>query len=245
MNYLANFLTISSLICGFISIIFSVEGHFTFAGWAIILSVVFDGLDGQIARLNPVPSEFGKELDSLVDVVSFGIAPSILGYVFIYHQIQFWAVLALFAYLVCSVLRLAKYNITPKEELANYFIGLPTTASGGILASFILIYRKKEEMLLPEFLPDILGPQFMPAIFLILVLSSAFLMISRVRYLNLDGLKEFFGKKIIFIVLISAILLILAGLKKKMGITLFTFFLIYLIFSPFVVKRLEQTKPTS
>lgn len=84
MNLLANFLTGLSLIGGFAAIIYSLEGHFTFACWAIILSVIFDGLDGQIARKNPVPSEFGKELDSLVDVVSFGIAPLILGYVFVY-----------------------------------------------------------------------------------------------------------------------------------------------------------------
>ncbi len=94
-NFLANLLTGSSLLFGFVSIIFSLEGHFTFASWAIILSVVFDGVDGQVARKNPQPSAFGKELDSLVDVVSFGIAPSILGYVFIYQSFHFLATLAL------------------------------------------------------------------------------------------------------------------------------------------------------
>ena len=69
MNYLANSLTILSLFFGFISIVFSLESHFTFACWSIILSVLFDGLDGQVARKNPTPSEFGKELDSLVDVI--------------------------------------------------------------------------------------------------------------------------------------------------------------------------------
>ena len=123
MNFLANTLSFLSLAFGFISIIFSLESHFTFSSWAIILSVIFDGLDGQVARRNPVPSEFGKELDSLVDVVSFGIAPSILGYVFVYRNFHFWATLALFGYLVASVMRLAKYNITPKQEMANHFIG--------------------------------------------------------------------------------------------------------------------------
>jgi len=95
MNYLANFLTGLSLLFGFLSIIFSLEGQFTCASWAIILSVISDGLDGQIARKNPLPSEFGKELDSLVDVVSFGIAPAILGYVFVYSNFQALATLAL------------------------------------------------------------------------------------------------------------------------------------------------------
>ena len=63
MNQLANLLSTLSLIFGFISIIFSLESQFTFASWAILLSVVFDGLDGQVARKNPTPREFGKELD--------------------------------------------------------------------------------------------------------------------------------------------------------------------------------------
>jgi CDP-diacylglycerol--serine O-phosphatidyltransferase len=228
MNQLANLLSTLSLIFGFISIIFSLESQFTFASWAILLSVVFDGLDGQVARKNPTPSEFGKELDSLVDVVSFGIAPSILGYVFVYRNFYFWATLALFIYLLCSVVRLAKYNITAKEKLANYFYGLPTTVSGGILASFILIYRKRQESF------------FLPFIFLIIVVFLAFLMVSRVKYLNLDGLKELFGKRLRLVVLFMAILLILAGFLRKSGVVLFTFFLIYLLFSPVVIKRLNH-----
>ena len=232
MKFLANFITVLSLICGFASIIFSIEGHFTFASWAIILSVIFDGLDGQVARKNPVPSEFGKELDSLVDVVSFGIAPSMLGYIFVYRTFYFWATLALFIYLFCSVMRLAKYNITPKEKLADYFYGLPTTVSGGILASFILIFRKGKDIS-PL-------PQSVPTIFLFMVLFLAFLMVSRVRYLNLDGLKQLFGKKTNLTVLILIALLILDAFLRKAGVFIFTLFLIYLLFSPFMVKRLNS-----
>ena len=161
-------------------------------------------------------------------MVSFGIAPSILGYVFVYRNFYFWATLALFIYLLCSVVRLAKYNITAKEKLANYFYGLPTTVSGGILASFILIYRKRQESF------------FLPFIFLIIVVFLAFLMVSRVKYLNLDGLKELFGKRLRLVVLFMAILLILAGFLRKSGVVLFTFFLIYLLFSPVVIKRLNH-----
>jgi CDP-diacylglycerol--serine O-phosphatidyltransferase len=220
MNNLANLLTISSLICGFASIIFSLEGHFTFASWAIILSGIFDGLDGQVARKNPVPSDFGKELDSLVDVVSFGIAPSILGYIFVYQRFYFWATLALFIYLASSVMRLAKYNITPKEKLANYFYGLPTTVSAGILVSFILMHRKYTR------LPP-------PIIFMFMVLSLSFLMVSQIRYLNLDGLKQALGKYLLPILAIALIVFILLP-----EITLFSLFIVYLIFSPFLVKRI-------
>lgn len=234
MNYLANSLTTLSLAFGFISIIFSLEAHFTFASWAIILSVIFDGLDGQVARRNPVPSEFGKQLDSLADVVCFGIAPSILGYIFIYRAFHFWATLALFIYLACSVMRLAKYNITPKGKLTNCFCGLPTTASGGVLASFILMFRKGQD-LSPL-------PQFVPAIFLFMVLLLAFLMVSRVRYLNLDGLKAIFLGRMKPALFVVFVLLAVSLFFKKAGVTLSTIFLIYLIFSPFVVKRLNSTE---
>lgn len=230
MNLLANFITVLSLVFGFVSIIFSLEQQYTFACWAIILSVIFDGLDGQVARMNPVPSEFGKELDSLVDVISFGIAPSILGYIFIYHSFYFMATLALFVYMYCSVIRLAKYNITPKEKLSNYFYGLPTTAAGGLLASFILIFRKKDLSVLP---------QFVPVVFLVLVLVLAYLMVSRIKYLNLDGLKNLLGKMILPAILILVALFILSAYFKKAGITAFSLLFIYLIFSPFMVKRLN------
>jgi CDP-diacylglycerol--serine O-phosphatidyltransferase len=229
MNYLANLLTIASLVFGFVSIIFSLESHFTFASWAIIFSVIFDGLDGQIARKNPVPSEFGKELDSLVDVVSFGIAPSVLGYIFVYKHFYFWATLALFIYLLSSVMRLAKFNIITKEKTVDYFYGLPTTASGGIVASFILLYRKYTN------LPP-------PFIFLLLILVLAYLMVSKIRYLNLDGLKQQLSQNkllVLGIILILAIILIIFFLitaKFVPEIIILTLFLIYLLFSPFMVK---------
>lgn len=241
-NVLANLLSGLSLVCGFTSLILSLEKQFTFASLAIISAVIFDGLDGQVARRNPVPSEFGKQLDSLIDVVSFGIAPSILGYVFIYERFHLWAVGALFIYLAASITRLAKYNITPKGEMPNCFIGLPTTASGGILAAFILIYRKKGEMMIPGFIPEILSAEFIPFIFLILVLLLAFLMVSRVRYLNLDGLKELFAGKTKFVILVLMILTALAAYFSKVGLMVFALFLIYLIFSPFVVKRLSNNQ---
>jgi CDP-diacylglycerol--serine O-phosphatidyltransferase len=231
VNYLANFLTGLSLVCGFISIILSLEGHFTFAAWAIILSVIFDGLDGQVARRNPTPSEFGKELDSLVDVVSFGIAPSVLGYIFVYGNFYLWATTALFIYLFCSVMRLAKYNVTPNEKMVNYFYGLPTTVSGGMLASFILIYRKGYDMPLP---------QAIHFVFLFIVMLLAMLMVSRIRYLNLDGLRQAFGKNTKLVVLFLALVLIFAASLRKFGITVFALFSIYLIFSPFVVKRINN-----
>jgi CDP-diacylglycerol--serine O-phosphatidyltransferase len=220
VNYLANLLTGLSLAFGFASIIFSLHYHFTFAAWAIIFSVVLDGMDGPIARINPVPSDFGKQLDSLVDVISFGIAPAILGYIFVCRDYNIWALSALFVYLLSSVFRLAKYNITPKEELVTYFYGLPTTASGGIISSFILIYRKYIHMP-PE------------TIFFSLILVLSFLMVSKVKYLNIKGLKRILGVKgLIFIGVLA-----LPGFFFIPQITIFSFFAVYLLLSPFFARN--------
>ncbi len=221
MNFLANFITVLSLFCGFVSIIFSLENHFTFASWAIILAVIFDGLDGQVARLNPVPSDFGKELDSLSDAVAFGIAPSILGYIFVYQGFHFWATATLFVYLVCSIMRLAKYNVTPKEVMVNYFYGLPTTMSGGALASFILMYRRHTS------LPS-------PFLSLLLFLGLALLMVSRVKYPNLDAMKQLLGKGVWVVLVITAVIF-----SIKPVTTAFAVFFSYLLFSPFIAQKLR------
>ena len=230
MKYLANILTLLSLACAFASLIFSLEDQYTFAAWGIVLSVIIDGLDGQIAKRTKTTSDFGKELDSLVDVIAFGIAPSVLGYVFIYRDFYASAVLVLFLYLVCSVARLAKYNITPKGKLTNYFYGLPTTVSGGVLASFILIYRRKQGI---EF------SHFIQIVFILVVLSLAFLMVSRVKYLNIDGIKQALGAKFKPILVGLIILLATAAFLRKVGITTFSLFAIYLIFSPFIARKME------
>jgi CDP-diacylglycerol--serine O-phosphatidyltransferase len=229
-SLMANLLTGLSLFCGFFSIILFLGGHFTFSSYAIMISVVLDGLDGQIARKNKISSDFGKEFDSLVDVVSFGIAPVLLGYTFLYNHFHLLAIAGLFIYLLSAVIRLVRYNITKYTE-GNCFTGLPTTVAGGMLASFVLIYSGKEEAVLPK---------LVPLTFILLVLLLSFLMVSRVRYFNLDGLQQLFEGRLREVILFLFIILSLALYWDKIGIVLFCIFLIYLIFSPFVVKRLNS-----
>lgn len=230
-SLMANLLTALSLFCGFISIILSLDGNFTLSSYAIMLSVVLDGLDGQVVRKSQIASDFGKELDSLVDVVTFGIAPVLLGYTFVYSHFHLLAAFGLFIYLLSAVIRLARYNIT-KDIAVNYFMGLPTTVAGGVLASFVLVYRERGEAAI---LPGVV-----PSLFIFLVLLLAYLMVSRVRYLNLDGLQQILRGRLKPVILFLFIILSLALYWDKMGIVLFSIFLIYLIFSPFVVKRLNS-----
>lgn len=234
MNFLANIVTGLNLFSGFLAVIFSLERHFTLASWAILLSLIFDGLDGQIARINPVPSQFGKQMDSLVDVVSFGIAPLILTFVFLYEDLHLRTAPVLFCYLICGIIRLAKYNIAPKEKKMNSFSGLPITASGGLIASFIIFLNGLK-----------IEPCELSRVLMIWVLFISFLMILfSVRYPNLNGITQLFKRnKAVFIVIILLSLsgpimfFVFSSLFLPEAIIL-AFFLIYLIFSPFMLKLL-------
>lgn len=229
MSQLANILTILSLFFGFISIILSLSGKLNFAAYSIILSACLDGFDGHVARSRKTSGEFGRELDSLVDVVSFGIAPALLGYIFVYDKIYLFAILVLFIYLVCAVIRLARYNIAPQGTQDVYFHGLPTTVSGGLLASFVLIYNKAG-----------IRTGNISMLFTFLVLLLALLMISSVRYLNLKGLRQALANRLKLMFFSLVLIMLFALYTNKIGTFLFLLILIYLIFSPFVVKRINN-----
>ena len=141
---LPNMLTLIGVCIGLTSIRFALDGRFEFAIVAIILAAVIDGLDGRIARLIKGTSEFGKELDSLTDFVSFGIAPVFILYFWElnnYGKLG-WAITLIFS--VCCVLRLARFNLTKIEETKqwknNFFEGIPSPA-GGLLILMPLIYE--------------------------------------------------------------------------------------------------------
>ena len=142
-----------------------------------------------------------------------------MGRIFEYKGFHPLAMFALFMYLFCSGFRLAKYNVTPKEALTNYFLGLPTTAAGGVLASFILMYRKHARVPNPE-------------LFLCLELLLAFFLISRIRYLNLDTIIRLVGKKTFAVVLIIVIILTLFDPE----LTVFILTAGYLLVCPLIVR---------
>mgnify|MGYP001193162464 CR=1 FL=1 len=155
----------------------------------------------------------------MVDVVCFGVAPIILGQLFTgMHYLSGLPVF--FFYLACSVIRLAKYNISAKDGVRNYFTGLPTMLSAGILASFILVSKTE-------------------GLFVMFTVLLSALMVSKIKYPNLDGVRGFLGKKTKIVSLILLCLFILALAYLREGLFIFIIFLIYLIFSPFMVKRLK------
>lgn len=147
-------ITLLSVFCGFSSVVWSLnaaadhpEYHFRMAAFFLVLAGFFDGMDGRIARLTNTATEFGVQLDSLADVVSFGMAPAILAYRYGFFQLGAldpqlryvgWA--ASFFFIACGALRLARFNVQVGSVDARFFVGLPIPAGAACVATVILCW---------------------------------------------------------------------------------------------------------
>ena len=139
---LPNMLTLIGVCIGLTSIRFALDGRFEFAVVAIILAAVIDGLDGRIARLIKGTSKVGKELDSLTDMISFGVAPAFIMYFWKLNTLGRFGWLVCLIYVICVALRLARFNVNSDQEPSwrdNFFEGVPSPA-GGILVLTPLIF---------------------------------------------------------------------------------------------------------
>lgn len=213
---LPNLFTTASLFSGFLGIIWAVEGRFEYCALAILVSCVLDGLDGMVARLTRSTSEFGVQLDSLADLVAFGVAPAIMVFMWQLQAFGRLGLLASFLLIACGALRLARFNVQTGKISSKYFIGLPIPASACILATLVLF-----STLSPEYMTQKIGP-----LTLALVYILSFLMVSRVRY---PSLKEFdLIKTHPFRTTVTALLIfvLIASEPKVLG---FLFFITYLL----------------
>jgi CDP-diacylglycerol--serine O-phosphatidyltransferase len=136
---LPNLITTASLFAGFYSIVQAMNGRYAHAAIAIFVALILDGLDGRIARLTNTQSSFGSEYDSLSDMVSFGVAPALVIYVWALQPLGKLGWIISFIYCTCAAVRLARFNIKLDMEDKKYFSGLPSPAAATLLASFIWI----------------------------------------------------------------------------------------------------------
>ena len=138
IKLLPSIFTLGNLLCGFLAVINVIEGNLTHAAWWIIIAAIFDTLDGKIARLTGSASGFGIEFDSIVDVVSFGVAPAVLFHSYAFTHSGNLGYFLAFCFLAAGAIRLARFNINATTGKKYYFTGMPIPAGAGILASFIL-----------------------------------------------------------------------------------------------------------
>ncbi len=162
------------MLCGYLSVIATLSGSITAAAWWIVAGGVLDAFDGPIARRMRVESNFGGELDSFSDLVTFGVAPSLLCYQAYFHHWGPPGMALGFLPMMAAALRLARYNLTVKTGSREYFTGFTSTANGCLLASFVIFSQAISWH--AAYQPIATG----------LVLVSSLLMVSGVPYMTLS-----------------------------------------------------------
>ena len=166
--------TLGNLFFGLYAIVAATRGEFVWAGWFIVLAGTLDMLDGSVARFTRTGSRFGAELDSLVDAISFGVAPGFILYQLYFSDTQ-WSWTLSFVYVTAVVVRLARFNLEQGGEAKRHFHGLPSPAAGILIASF---YPFTQTPLFDTYLSDLPWPQIMGVAAVLL----GVLMVSHVPY---------------------------------------------------------------
>ncbi len=136
---LPNLFTTASLFAGFYAIVQAMNGKYEHAAVAIFIAMVMDGLDGRVARMTNTQSAFGAEYDSLSDMVSFGVAPALVLYVWALKPMGKLGWIAAFVYCACAALRLARFNTKLDDADKRYFQGLPSPAAAALLAGLVWV----------------------------------------------------------------------------------------------------------
>ena len=227
IHILPSLFTTGNVFCGFYSFIAALNEKYYLAAWAIVLAIIFDVLDGRIARMTKTTSAFGMQYDSLADVISFGMAPAFLCYAWVLKPFGRIGWMAAFLYFLCSALRLARFNTTKPDIQGQHFIGLATPAAAAVIASIIIAFE------------DLFGSRVHPGFMVAVVYILAFLMVSNIKY---PAFKKFeFRKRVSFtrFLLVVLVLYILATIPK---IALFLISFGYTIFGPIGEWSSQKTK---
>lgn len=236
---LPNLFTTAALFAGFYAIVGSMQGKFYIAAVAIFVAMVLDGLDGRVARLTNTQSEFGAEYDSIADMASFGIAPSLVMYQWALHSLvdmgwQWGKVgwLGAFIYTASAALRLARFNVKASNTDKRFFQGLPSPAAAAVVAGMVWVgvdYSITGESV--AFLA--LG----------VTVITGILMVSNISYYSFKDID--FKNKVPFVAMLI-VLLILVFASIDPPTVLFSFFVIYAASGPVIaVVRMvrKRTRP--
>lgn len=219
-------LTSAAFFLGFYSIIASINGEFYKAAWAIIFAMLFDGIDGRVARATGATTAFGVEYDSLSDLIAFGAAPAILMYNWVLHPFGRIGWMAAFLFAICGALRLARFNTQSSEVRQDRFVGLPIPAAAGFLAATVLLTRGALDL---QKAPEIL---IVAAIYVL-----ALLMVSNIPYRNFK--KVDLARRKSFHILIVVILFTFVVVQFP-HYMLFAMALIYVLHGPVELWRSLQ-----
>ena len=229
---LPNLITSMSLFAGFYAIVASMDGRFYAAAWAILISLILDGLDGRIARMTKTTSGFGVQYDSLSDLVAFGVAPGIMAYLWALKDFKQFGWAAAFLFVVCGALRLARFNVQQGSFDPRYFIGLPIPAAAVMVASSVAFYHEL----------GLMGPQGSKFILGLMYVLS-FLMVSNIKYISFKKVEMFRRHPFHTLVGLVLIFVVVATAPNIMGFLLMAAYVISGPISTFMYHRREALTP--
>lgn len=191
-----NLITTAALLCGFYSIIASMNHDYLHAIYAIFLAALFDGLDGRVARAIGAQSAFGEQYDSLSDLLAFGIAPAILMYSWALHDLGRIGLACCFVYTACAAFRLARFNVQIGVVDKRYFIGIASPLAAVMVISLVWVSRDYPMVF------D-LSSSTIQAVYAALMVIVGLLMVSNVKYYSF---KQVDRKRVPFIVMLPVVL---------------------------------------
>ena len=226
---LPNIFTSLNIFCGFFAVIASIDGNFVAAAVAILVAGVFDLLDGKIARATNTTSQFGIEYDSLADLISFGLAPGLMIYLWALKPLGRIGWLAGFLFMACGALRLARFNTQAGSSSGNYFTGLPIPAAASTAATVVLFSNRV----------GFQGAEY-PVMLLIVLYVLSFLMVSTIKYFSFKNLEPF--KRINFNVLVATIL-VLIFIAAQPSLALLLFWIVFILSGPVTYLRHHRQDP--
>lgn len=219
VDLIPNLFTLAALFSGFYAMIMATKEQFIASSVAILVAIVLDGLDGRVARLMHSQSEFGAELDSLSDMVSFGVAPSLVMYIWSLHELGHVGWCVAFIYASCGALRLARFNAQSDTVSKRYFVGLQIPIPAGFIACVIWLCEEHQ-----------IAWPIMPYLLAVLAIVFALLQVSMVRYRSFKGGRGKGDGVPFYMVLLLVLLIVLIALDPP--ITLLVIGVIYISMGP-------------
>ncbi len=234
-----NLLTTASMFSGFLGMLWAIGGKFYLAALAILVSCVFDGLDGKVARLTKASSDFGIQMDSLADLIAFGATPALTLYLWQLHIFGRLGIAICFLFLACGALRLARFNLMAMRKDVydpHFFMGLPIPAAACFLATFIIFCRGLG-------VDEVVGHKIIAAFCLASVFALALLMVSRVKYYSFKDMGVFRARPFTSSV---AVVLLFVLVGSAPTLIPFLFFFCYVLSGPiysYLYLPLHHSRP--
>ncbi|MBN3860393.1 CDP-diacylglycerol--serine O-phosphatidyltransferase [Neisseriaceae bacterium PsAf] len=215
--FLPNAFTLGALFFAFFAITEAINGRYDHSGWAIIASLLLDGMDGRVARMTGKQGAFGEQLDSIADMVSFGLAPALIVYMALLNNFGKFGYMVAFIYAACAALRLALFNTLVDTADKKWFTGLPSPSAASIVVGYVWMWF--------EYFPDY---EYAGQIAILVTLFAGLSMIAPVKFWSFKGIESKKVQNYNNWFILAMLLLLVA---TETPIVYFSFFFLYALIS--------------